>query len=62
VLAFFKQSGRGYQSRINAVLRAFVDAQRRKGKAADLLAMPGDKDTDLEVLRGRHLARPAKFS
>jgi len=28
VLAFFKQTGRGYQTRINAVLRAFVDAQR----------------------------------
>ncbi len=29
VLAYFKQSGRGYQSRINAVLRAFVSAQQR---------------------------------
>ena len=28
VLEFFKQSGRGYQTRINAVLRAFVEAQR----------------------------------
>jgi uncharacterized protein (DUF4415 family) len=29
VLAFFKQGGRGYQTRINAVLRAFMDAQRK---------------------------------
>ncbi len=28
VLAFFKQGGRGYQTRINAVLRAYVEAQR----------------------------------
>jgi len=28
VVDFFKQSGRRYQTRINAVLRAFVDAQR----------------------------------
>ena len=26
VLAWFKQGGRGYQTRINAVLRAFVEA------------------------------------
>jgi uncharacterized protein (DUF4415 family) len=30
VLAFFKQTGRGYQTRINAVLRAFVNAQQRR--------------------------------
>ncbi len=30
ILDFFKQGGRGYQTRINAVLRAFVDAQRKK--------------------------------
>jgi uncharacterized protein (DUF4415 family) len=30
VLAFFKKSGRGYQTRINAVLRSYVEAQRRK--------------------------------
>jgi uncharacterized protein (DUF4415 family) len=29
VLAFFKAQGRGYQTRINAVLRAFMEAQRR---------------------------------
>jgi len=29
VLDFFKQSGRGYQTRINAVLKSFVDAQHR---------------------------------
>jgi uncharacterized protein (DUF4415 family) len=28
VLAWFRKRGRGYQTRINAVLRAFVDAQR----------------------------------
>jgi uncharacterized protein (DUF4415 family) len=29
VLEFFKQSGRGYQTRINAVLRAYVEARAR---------------------------------
>ena len=29
VLAFFKAQGRGYQTRINAVLRAYIEAQRR---------------------------------
>ncbi len=29
VLAWFRQDGRGYQTRINAVLRAFVEAQPR---------------------------------
>ena len=28
VIAWFKQHGRGYQTRINAVLRAFVEAQK----------------------------------
>ena len=28
VLAFFKHSGKGYQSRINAVLRAYAQAQK----------------------------------
>ena len=31
VLDWFKGQGRGYQSRINAVLRAFMDAHRRAG-------------------------------
>lgn len=30
VLDFFKAQGRGYQTRINAVLRAFMEAQARK--------------------------------
>ena len=29
ILAWFKSQGRGYQTRINAVLRAFVEAQKR---------------------------------
>ena len=29
VLAFFKAQGRGYQTRMNAVLRAFMDAQKK---------------------------------
>ena len=29
VLTWFKQRGRGYQTRINAVLKAYVEAQRR---------------------------------
>ena len=29
VLAWFRKSGRGYQTRINAVLRAFVEAQEK---------------------------------
>jgi uncharacterized DUF497 family protein len=31
VLAFFKQTGRRYQSRINAALREYVNAQKRAG-------------------------------
>ncbi len=31
VLDFFQAQGKGYQTRINAVLRAWVEAQRRKG-------------------------------
>ena len=30
VLAWFKNAGRGYQTRINAVLRAFVEAQEHR--------------------------------
>ncbi|MFN4100775.1 MAG: BrnA antitoxin family protein, partial [Pararhodobacter sp.] len=29
VLSFFRAQGRGYQTRINAVLRAYMEAQRR---------------------------------
>jgi uncharacterized protein (DUF4415 family) len=32
ILRFFKAQGKGYQTRINAVLRAYVDAMK-KGKA-----------------------------
>jgi uncharacterized protein (DUF4415 family) len=31
VLAWFRRQGRGYQRRINAVLRAFVAAQKKRG-------------------------------
>lgn len=31
VLAFFKRTGRRYQSRINAALREYVNAQKRAG-------------------------------
>lgn len=31
VLAFFRKTGRRYQSRINAVLREYVEANRRAG-------------------------------
>jgi uncharacterized protein (DUF4415 family) len=30
VIEYFKKSGRGYQSRMNAVLKAYVDAQLEK--------------------------------
>ena len=30
VLAFFRKQGRGYQTRINAVLRSYFDAVRRR--------------------------------
>lgn len=30
VIAWFKSHGRGYQTRINAVLRAFVEAQKQR--------------------------------
>ena len=32
VLAFFKRGGSGYQSRMNAVLRAYVYARRERAK------------------------------
>ena len=31
IIAWFKHQGRGYQTRINAVLRAFVEAQKPRG-------------------------------
>jgi uncharacterized protein (DUF4415 family) len=31
IIAWFKHHGRGYQTRINAVLRAFVEAQKPRG-------------------------------
>lgn len=31
VLDYFRKTGRGYQTRINAVLRAFVEARQRTG-------------------------------
>ena len=31
ILRWFKQEGRGYQTRINAVLRRYVEAQRQAG-------------------------------
>jgi uncharacterized protein (DUF4415 family) len=33
VLAWFRKSGPRYQSRMNAVLRSYMTAKRRKGKA-----------------------------
>ena len=34
VVAWFKSQGPGYQTRMNAVLRRYMEAQRRKGEAA----------------------------
>jgi uncharacterized protein (DUF4415 family) len=34
VLSWFKATGKGYQTRMNAVLRSYVEAQRKGGKAA----------------------------
>lgn len=34
VLEFFKASGKGYQTRINAVLRHYMDERRKAGKPA----------------------------
>jgi uncharacterized protein (DUF4415 family) len=31
VLSFFRKQGRGYQTRINAVLRRYIQAQRKAG-------------------------------
>ena len=31
ILSFFRRQGRGYQTRINAVLRRYVQAQRKAG-------------------------------
>jgi uncharacterized protein (DUF4415 family) len=33
VLAFFRSQGKGYQTRMNAVLRAYVQSQKKKIKA-----------------------------
>jgi uncharacterized protein (DUF4415 family) len=32
VLAWFRAQGPGYQTRMNAVLRAYVEAQKRGGR------------------------------
>ena len=32
VLNYFRKTGRGYQTRINAVLRAFIDAQQHRSR------------------------------
>lgn len=37
VLAWFKSSGPRYQTRINALLRAYVDAQKRKTEDSKLV-------------------------
>ena len=34
VLAWFKGQGRGYQTRINSLLRAYMDAHREQAKSA----------------------------
>jgi uncharacterized protein (DUF4415 family) len=34
VLSWFKGTGKGYQTRMNAVLRSYMEAQRKGGKAA----------------------------
>ncbi len=42
VLAWFRSHGRGYQTRINSVLRAFVEAQKhRRSGPLKSGAMPG---------------------
>jgi len=38
VIAWFRRQGRGYQSRINAVLRAYVDAEGRRRRAKSIRA------------------------
>ncbi|MEA1940703.1 MAG: BrnA antitoxin family protein [Pseudomonadota bacterium] len=30
IVAYFKEQGKGYQTRMNAVLRAFVDAKKKR--------------------------------
>jgi uncharacterized protein (DUF4415 family) len=32
IVAYFKAQGRGYQTRINAVLRSFVEAHRKRAR------------------------------
>ncbi len=47
IIAFFKEQGRGYQTRINAVLRGYVEAHRRRPGARETVAAtvpsPGGK-------------------
>ncbi|HEV8678974.1 MAG TPA: BrnA antitoxin family protein [Stellaceae bacterium] len=42
IIAWFKHQGRGYQTRINAVLRSFVEAQKPRGwpAAPDVSSQP----------------------
>lgn len=35
IVSFFKEQGRGYQTRINAVLRSFVNAQQHRAPNSD---------------------------
>lgn len=46
VLNYFKQGGRGYQSRINAVLLGYVRSQQRRHIVAERSTEPGDGSPD----------------
>ena len=49
VLEFFRAQGKGYQTRINIVLREFVEFQRRALHAS----LPGERKGEISVTRGR---------
>jgi uncharacterized protein (DUF4415 family) len=43
ILAWFKSPGPGYRERINAALRAFVEAQKRRSASAEAAASGDDR-------------------
>ena len=54
IISFFKEQGRGYQTRINAVLRGYVEAQRAAvGRSATrgVLASSGPVKSGVETLQ-----------
>ena len=56
IIAWFKHQGRGYQTRINAVLRGFVEAQKPRGWPPSS-GVPSQKGIRLNQPRGTRKAQ-----